>query len=331
MKAQDIHYSQTEMTPLLVNPAQAGAQFDLRSALNYKNQWSSVAKAYKTLNFSIEMKLSKEKSGYSAGKFGYSSVGINVFKDVAGDASLQTLQAMLSYSYQVYLNKRSTLGAGLSGSYGQRSIKSEDFQWASQFDGLNYNSSLPSNEAIVINDVKYFDLGAGVHYEFGKKEKYISGNNQLNISAGIAAFHLNRPKYSFANSAEKLDVKSVGYANALIGISNSHISIAPGIIYFSQGKASELIYGSMFRYQFKDESKYTGYVKGSAISLGMFYRNKDALIAKLLFEFSKYAIGVSYDINVSGLKTASNGMGGIEICIRFVNPNPFTKSYSSYF
>ena len=331
VKSQDIHFSQADMTPLLVNPAQAGAQFDLRAALNYKNQWSSVAKAYKTINFSFDMKLSKDKNGYNSGKFGYSSVGLNVFKDVAGDANLQTLQAMLSYSYQVYLNKKSTLGAGLYGSYGQRSIQSENFQWASQYDGLNYNSNLASGEVVAVNNVKYFDLGGGAHFEYGKKEKYITGNNHLNISAGIAAFHLNQPKYSFVSSDEKLNIKAVGYANALVGISNSHLSIAPGIMFFRQGKSSELIFGSMFRYQFKEESKYTGYIKGSALSLGLFYRNNDALIAKIFYEFSKYAIGVSYDINVSGLKTASNGMGGIEICLRFVNPNPFQKSFNSFF
>jgi hypothetical protein len=87
--------------------------------------------------------------------------------------------------------------------------------------------------------------------------------------------------------------------------------------------------GSNFRYQLREESKYTGYVKGSAVSLGVFYRNKDAVISSFLFEFSHYAIGISYDSNISNLKTASQGRGGIEISLRFLNPNPFMSKGAS--
>jgi len=34
-------------------------------------------------------------------------------------------------------------------------------------------------------------------------------------------------------------------------------------------------------------------------------------------------MGISYDVNVSSLKTASNGQGGIELSLRYMSPNPF--------
>jgi hypothetical protein len=38
-----------------------------------------------------------------------------------------------------------------------------------------------------------------------------------------------------------------------------------------------------------------------------------------LLEFSNYAVGLSYDLNVSGLARASSGRGGLEFTFRYLN------------
>ncbi|HXC03151.1 MAG TPA: hypothetical protein VNZ86_00290, partial [Bacteroidia bacterium] len=90
-----------------------------------------------------------------------------------------------------------------------------------------------------------------------------------------------------------------------------------------QGPSMELLAGSLIRYKLKQDSKYTGRNKGTALSLGAFYRAGDAVAATMLLEYSNYAIGWSYDINGSSLQSASHFRGGTEITLRFVNPNPF--------
>src|SRR5271157_4268089 len=99
LKSQDIHFSQFMMTPLLMNPAQAGSDNNLRAILNYKNQWNSVASPYKTYNFSFDMSLKKKKRGTT-----FSTVGLNVYDDNSGDAGMKTFQANLVYAYHVYLS-----------------------------------------------------------------------------------------------------------------------------------------------------------------------------------------------------------------------------------
>ena len=42
------------------------------------------------------------------------------------------------------------------------------------------------------------------------------------------------------------------------------------------------------------------------------------------FEIGNFALGISYDLNVSQLRASSNMRGGMEISLRFVNPNPFS-------
>lgn len=321
--SQDIHFSQFWMTPILLNPAQSGAGHDMRAIINYKNQWNSVAAPYSTLNALFDLKIPAK------GKKGFSAVGINIYQDKAGDGEMKSLQGNLAYAYHVYLNDKNTLGGGLYGGFAQRSINYAKLQWMNQYDGVSYNSSLPSGEPAGGNNLTYFDLGGGLHYEYGKGEKYFTGNNHKSFSAGISLFHANQPEYSFYGTDDKLHIKTVGYANGVFGISNTNISLVPGIIYSHQGKNSELLMGNMFRFQLKEESKHTGYVKGSAFSLGTYYRNKDAVIAAMLFEISQYAIGISYDVNVSGFNKATIGRGGFEISLRFVNPNPFLYKSAS--
>jgi hypothetical protein len=49
----------------------------------------------------------------------------------------------------------------------------------------------------------------------------------------------------------------------------------------------------------------------------LFYRNKDAIVTKLICDLGDYSLGLAYDVNVSGYKTASNGVGGFEISLRY--------------
>jgi hypothetical protein len=74
----------------------------------------------------------------------------------------------------------------------------------------------------------------------------------------------------------------------------------------------------MARYMLKEDSRITGYIQGSALSLGAYYRNKDAFILQALLEFGPYALGVSYDATTSDLRTASNGFGSFEVSLRWV-------------
>lgn len=326
LRSQDIHFSQFYMAPLLLNPAQTGAQNNIRAILNYKSQWNSVADPFTTYNFSFDMSLNKKKH-----VSGYSAVGMNVFQDKAGSAGMGTFQGTLFYAYHVNLSDRSTLGGGLCAAYGKRSVSFDNLQWGSQYDGMAYNATLPSGELAGSNSFSFFDLSGGVHWKFSKNERYMTGNDQRTFNAGIGIWHVNSPKYSFYDLGEKLHMKEVIYGNALIGISNTNLSIVPGFFFAKQGRANELYLGSLFRFQFKENSKITGFVKGSSMSAGIFYRNSDAVVATVLYEIAQYSVGVSYDVNMSGLKTASRGKGGIEIALRFVSPNPFLYQKSRYY
>jgi hypothetical protein len=53
------------------------------------------------------------------------------------------------------------------------------------------------------------------------------------------------------------------------------------------------------------------------MSTGLFARGKDAVVGKLLLDWDRYSMAMSYDINTSGLSSVSAYRGGFEIFLRY--------------
>jgi len=340
MNAQDIHFSQFNQSPLTLNPALAGTTVWIRASAQYRTQWSAVTVPYKTMgaNFDIKSKRRWVKVKNATEKYRQSGDngfgwGVNVYNDRAGDGNMGTLQANASLAYQVYLAKQSMLAVGFQGGIMQRSINFNNLYWGNQYDpssSTGYNTALDPKENRTNDNFIVPDLSTGVIYTYKKNERYMRGGDQMDFTVGAALFHVTQPKYSFLSGNEKLYQRIVLHGNAMIGISNTSLAIAPGFLIEKQGPNQEIFVGSLVRYMLREDSRYTGFVKGASISAGGFYRNKDAFVATALFEFSSYGVGLSYDFNVSGLKTVSSGRGGLEITLRFLNPAPFIYSQASF-
>ena len=77
-----------------------------------------------------------------------------------------------------------------------------------------------------------------------------------------------------------------------------------------QGKYREIISGALISWtQTLGERKYF------MLTGGAMYRFADAMVPVVRVTYNKLAIGVSYDVNVSTLKPASNMAGGLEVTV----------------
>ncbi len=107
--AQDIHFTQFDMTPLVINPAFTG-MFDgqVRAGAIYRNQWASVTVPYVTYGASVDLPLPIERNGdYLAG-------GLQFYKDQAGDANLSNFTGMAFLQRIInFLDKLSVAAATL--------------------------------------------------------------------------------------------------------------------------------------------------------------------------------------------------------------------------
>ena len=76
----------------------------------------------------------------------------------------------------------------------------------------------------------------------------------------------------------------------------------------------------------QDASKYTVRKKPAAFVLGGYYRFADAAVIVAAYEFSGFRLGMSYDLNLSDLKTASKARGGFEVSLRYMIPSAKGRS-----
>jgi type IX secretion system PorP/SprF family membrane protein len=316
--AQDIHFSQYNLTPLLLNPANTGAYDRFEAILNYKEQWSKISSSsglYRTMMAACDGRIFQKKQ-----KTNCLSIGLSVYNDRASNGELNTNEINAYLSYHTKLSRTSTLGGGVFGGIAQKTILYEKFSWDEQYMNGSYNSSNSTGEKIYEDNqsVIYPGFGCGVLYKFEKGDKYSSLNNFLGMNLGLSVSRINRPNYSFLSN-ERSNGKIVSHADFFIGIRNTKISLNPGLVYMAQNGAQEVFAGCFFRYRIFDESKFTGLRKNNSIVLGTHVRSKDAFVASVQLEISEYTFGVSYDMNISGLKTVTYGRGGFEFSIRYRN------------
>jgi len=327
--AQDIHFSQSYMTQLQLNPANAGSEFGLRAIVNYRSQWKSVSDPFVSMMASYDMNFKKSPS-----KAGYFAGGIFVFNDKAGSSMMSQTQANLSIAYHVNLTDEQTLGLGVQAGYFQRTANVDQLTWGAQYDGYNYDPALSSGENGSLGYAfGMADFAAGLTYTYRNGDRYMTSNNQKLIIAGFSMQHINQPKYAYQDLMDDpLKFRFVGHVNSMIGVSNSSFSLQPALLYMRQGQLQEIMAGSNFLYKFKDGSKYTGNLKGGSFGLGAHYRFGDAFILATMLEIGNYTFSFSYDLNTSGLNKASNGRGAFEFSLRYVAPNPFggAKSHARF-
>lgn len=331
--SQDLHFSQYNQTPSLVNPALTGASHTLRASVIYKDQWRGVTVPYKTFGASFEMKFKTsnwEKADQNKTKAYKKSIsrlagGLSFYSDKAGDGNMGTSQVNLSLASFVPLNVKNSLSVGFQASVVQRTIDFSKLTFPDQYNGTGYDPNINSGENAASQNFVYPDFAGGVNWSYGYSEKAsVVANNAFKSNVGVSMYHINEPKQKFlTGSNEKLSRKYILHGDFLMGIKNTNVVLAPSYLLQIQGTSKEMILGMMCKYYFKEDSKYTGIIKRSAFGLGAAYRNSDALILSALIESGQYAIGFSYDVNTSKLSTASSGRGGPEIFIRFITPNPF--------
>jgi len=305
LRAQDIHFSQFYENAILRNPGLTGIfSGDYKAGINYRRQWSSISAPYETVLASLETRINVNEDVAD-----YLSFGLTSTYDRAGSINFNSLQVYPAINYNKSLEDahQSYLSAGFTAGYVQRSVDPSKMTFSSQYFGGTFNPGAGSGENITNTKLSYLDLGAGVSFNSS-----IGEYNTINYYIGAAAFHINRPRAAFSESESflRLDMKWNGNLGVHYQI-NEQIGLTTHMNYSRQGKYQEIIGGALVGWRNIDPNMQTQFT----IYAGMFCRVNDALIPTLKMDYKQYSFTVSYDVNTSSLKTASNGMGGMEISV----------------
>ncbi len=302
---QDFHFSQFYEMPVLRNPALAGVfKGDLRIAAIHRSQWQSVTVPFQTSAACIEYKLPVFNFN------DYITIGAQVVQDVAGDISLKRTQLFpvlnfhksLSADEDNYLSL-AFMGGPVSSQFDPTQAKLDD-----QFVNGSYSSGNASSQVFGSTGFTYWDASTGLSYSsgFGYESKYY---------IGVGYFHFLKPRINFFgnNSETFLNPKMV--FNFGINTPTSDNSRLIGFAdYFAQGGNRQFLGGALYEtdlVQYYDDEEIV------SLAFGGFYRWSDAIIPVIRLRYFKWNIGISYDANVSKLKTASQMRGGFELTASF--------------
>lgn len=294
--AQDPSFTQYYSAPLYLNPAFAGTTNQHRAAVNYRNHWASLPRAFVTYAFTYDYNIKRSNS----------NIGVLFSTDRAGSASLQSTTVAGIYSYSIPLTDGIRVTPALQIGYVTQSL---DFSKLVFGDQLQFgNPDAPSSDPSLRNlgSVNHFDFSSGiVIYD-------------RRMWAGLSIHHLNRPNQSMLEEESVLPMRISAHAGYKIPLklgpmkSGISSSLNPSFNYRHQGKFNQLDVGVNYYYRM--------------LMLGVWYKglplqqdmpktiNHDALAISFGMSMHNLIFGYSYDMTVSKLNPVSTG-GSHEVAL----------------
>ncbi|HEY8387989.1 MAG TPA: PorP/SprF family type IX secretion system membrane protein [Parasegetibacter sp.] len=313
--AQDPNFSQFFVSPLTLNPALTG-KFDgvFRVSGNYRNQWPTINNAFKTGTASADFHILKNRID-ELDRFG---VGVLALTDKSGNGILNNNYFSISTAYHKGLDEDGLhqLGVGFQGTYGTSRVDGTKLNLGDELD-QNGTWTNPTNDPF--NDQvfhkKYFDLAAGIFYNG-------STNGWNNFYFGVSMYHINKPRESFTDALFYLNARTTFHAGGYFPV-NDRTNVHLTALHSHQGKATNTVVGGAVSFNL-NQGDYNHPVN---LYLGSWMRIRDAIIPYAGLEIGDFRFGLSYDVNTSSLKPASNTRGGIEISLIFIKQpaEPNTK------
>lgn len=304
-QAQDFTFSQFYEQPLLRNPALAGLfTGDLRISMAYRDQWGSVTVPFRTTSLSIEHKIPVGNN------HDVLTVGTQMSMDGAGDIRLKRTQLLPAINFHKSLNEeRDTyLSIAFMGGPVSSQFDASQLKFGDQFLNGAYSANNSSSQSITNSSYSYWDLSTGLCFS-----TVFNNNTKFYAAAGIS--HITKPTIRSVTTtqADFLAPKFMFNVGANVSAGDNGHLIAFGD-YYSQNGNRQLLGGLMYGI---DVSRFDDEEPATSFYIGSFLRWNDALIPVVKMNFNNMSIGVSYDVNISKLKTVSNWRGGLELTASF--------------
>ena len=200
LKAQDIHFSYFELSPITFNPAQTGAfSGTIRLTGHFRGQWLNNGD-FNTLAFSVDSPVIRgfRDNDWIGG-------GINLYTDTAGSGGLKTNGGGLNAAYHFGFDKNYSRVFSIGVKYGtiSRSVNDDAafiFRNGDRTELINSFQATPDiSDLFTVRDGGGFDGGSATDIGIGILYK-ASVDKTTEFALGLSADHLTSPRISFAQS-----------------------------------------------------------------------------------------------------------------------------------
>lgn len=280
--AQDLEFTQFYANPIYLNPAFAGSHGCPRFTANHRDQWTNISGSYISTAVGYDQYFKNISGG----------IGILAVNDVQAK-TIGTNTGSLIYSYHLTMNRKWKMLFGAKATWYQKFL---------DWDKLTFGDMIDPYKGFIYGtgDKKrggtrgFFDVAAGM----------VIFNKHFNF--GLVAHHLSQPNESMIlGDNSKLPMRFTGHMSANIDLGkksrySNPTSIMPSMIYTYQNGFFQMNVGT--------------YVKHEKLTMGLWFRSKDAFIMTLGVNTGKFRLGYSYDVTVSRLNNGTSG-GAHEISL----------------
>lgn len=321
--AQDLHFTQYEFAPIMINPGQTGGfEGTYRLSGIYRDQTvspSGFTGDYKTPYLTLDVNF-----GFAFRKQDWTSLGIGFFNDRAGDINLGKGGFLASGAYHFAIGKGNI---ALGAQYGGVSFDAKNADKAKFFDQLSTGStSSPDLMKLQQAKASYNDLSGGLFLTSPV------GIKKHVLKAGFSVNHINKPQVSLAGGTggSKLDML-LNVQSSLKYHYSEKLDFIPAIYYRSLSSSNETMAQCMASYLFNIEKKIR-------LNGGLGYRFGDALQFMAGMDYGNIKVQIGYDQTISDLSKSKDpgGFGALEIGVMYSGaitkkPNPKPKMFCPRF
>jgi type IX secretion system PorP/SprF family membrane protein len=328
ISAQDIHFTQYNMSPLTLNPANTGGfEGTVRVGGIYRSQWTSVLSSnqYETPALFVDAPIIR---GFRRND--WVGVGLSLFQDKVGAGALTHSATKLNAAYHLGFGRGGRTVLTIGGGYGQESYRigsPGDFQFG---EGLRVGDQMldadyvaygggPLGATVTKPRTNYSDIDAGI----ALTSKL---NKTMDFKLGFSIFHLTNPRFSFPSQSGstpgptppppattgnfKQPRRFVTHGTFNIK-TNDRLTISPSFIFQTMNAQDEIMVQGLAGYLFDPEKDIT-------INAGVGYRLGDAINILLGARKKNLTVGFAYDVNTSGLNNDTRYRGGFEIAANYI-------------
>lgn len=277
--AQDVKFSQAVYNPLTLNPAMMGLNPDLKTIMQYRNQWADIDKGFSTYAFTALMPV------YINEGFNKLDFGLSVINDVAG--AFNNLNVATAMGTNFRLSNLSYINLSLQGAFIQRTLDINSLTFDEQFVLGEYSADNQNTETNLNNKVTMADFSFGALWYTAPAKLNLGKTKKISMYTGVSVFHINTPpNETFAGGTGSLPRRYSIQGGIKIEGANI-VDVTPNFIINSQEGNNNLAIGALVDFNFEKESKLT---------LGTWYRNKDAVSVSVGFEYNVFKLSYSYDV-----------------------------------
>lgn len=289
VSGQDLHFTNYRNTPLFFNPSETG-QFtgNIRLGAIGRQQFSSfIDKPYSSLAINADV-----NTRFALRKYDWTSIGVSMSQDKAGDLDLGFKSGMISVAYHFANSEKyaSIFTFGIQFGSGQYKLKPDKavFGQMTEKDKLaNFTKS-------------YNDFGLGINYF-----RLVGKTNYLR--SGIALMHFLSPEFN--GIVQNNEVSSRINVNVNYGmVLDKKVTIEPAIYFSKYSNVYNINLQTMSYVNLSSKNK-----ENILLKTGLGYRVGDAMEILLGTRYKTWNFDLSYDITVSSASTYTNYNGAIEL------------------